>query len=177
MVRRPSGRRLARSRVLSGALPGRDAAAIRASSGIGARLLRCRMRARHGVDSGAFRCRSGARCNAELALVPVSEHPDRVRSRGTSRRTHGSRSSVLSFIKCRLTTLQLHAGVVRGELPVDLGPDSVSGRLPRRDLVAQDLERGNAAIEALTDHDVEFDFSDVEPTAVLGRIDELEAVP
>ena len=51
------------------------------------------------------------------------------------------------------------------------------GRLPSRDLVAQDLEGGDAAVEALTDHDAELDLGDVEPTAVLGRVDELEAVP
>ena len=87
------------------------------------------------------------------------------------------RASVLSFIKCRIEAFQLDAGVVGGELPVDLGLDAVSGRLPSRDLVAEDLERVNAAVEALTGHDVELDLGDVEPTAVLWRVDELEAVP
>ena len=41
--------------------------------------------------------------------------------------------SVLSFIKCRIKTFQLHAGVVGGELPVDLALDAVSVRLPSRD--------------------------------------------
>ena len=86
-------------------------------------------------------------------------------------------TSVLSFIKCRIKAFEIHAGVVRGELPVDLGLDAVSGRLPSRDLVAQDPEGGDAAVEALTDHDAELDLGDVEPTAVLGRVDELEAVP
>ena len=85
--------------------------------------------------------------------------------------------NVLSFIKCRIKTSEIHAGVVRGELPVDLALDAVSGRLPGRDLVAQDPEGGDAAVEALTDHDAELDLGDVEPTAVLGRVDELEAVP
>ena len=31
--------------------------------------------------------------------------------------------------------------------------------------------------QALADHDAEFDLGDVEPTAVLGGVDELEAVP
>ena len=86
-------------------------------------------------------------------------------------------TSVLSFIKCRIKAFEIHAGVVRGELPVDLCLDAVSGRLPSRDLVAQDPEGGDAAVEALTDHDAELDLGDVEPTAVLGRVDELEAVP
>ena len=86
-------------------------------------------------------------------------------------------ASVLSFIKCRIEAFQLDAGVVRGELPVDLGLDAVSGRLPSRDLVVQDLEGVNAAVEALTGHDVELDLGDVEPTAMLWRVDELEAVP
>ena len=86
-------------------------------------------------------------------------------------------SSVLSFIKCRIKAFEIHAGVVRGELPVDLGLDAVSGRLPGRDLVAQGLEGVNATVEALTDQDIEFDLGDVEPTAVLGGVDELKAVP
>ena len=35
----------------------------------------------------------------------------------------------------------------------------------------------DAAIEALADHDVEFDLGDVQPAAVLGGMDELEAIP
>ena len=42
---------------------------------------------------------------------------------------------------------EIHAVIIRSELQVDLGLDAVTGRLPGRDLVAQDIEGGNAAIE------------------------------
>ena len=35
----------------------------------------------------------------------------------------------------------------------------------------------DAAVEALADHDVEFDLGGIQPTAVLGGMDELEAIP
>ena len=44
--------------------------------------------------------------------------------------------SVMSHIKRRIEALELDACVVSGELPVDLGLDSVSGRLPGGDLGA-----------------------------------------
>ena len=44
--------------------------------------------------------------------------------------------SVTSHIKRRIETLELDTCVVRGELPVDLGLDSVSGRLPGGDFGA-----------------------------------------
>ena len=47
-----------------------------------------------------------------------------------------ARTSVMSHIKRRIEALELDTGVVRGELPVDLGLDSVSGRLPGGDFGA-----------------------------------------
>ncbi len=44
--------------------------------------------------------------------------------------------SVMSHIKRRIEALELDTCVVRGELPVDLGLDSVSGRLPGGDFGA-----------------------------------------
>ncbi len=46
------------------------------------------------------------------------------------------RTSVTSHIKRRIEALELDTCVVRGELPVDLGLDSVSGRLPGGDFGA-----------------------------------------
>ena len=45
-------------------------------------------------------------------------------------------TSVMSHIKRRIEALELDTCVVRGELPVDLGLDSVSGRLPGGDFGA-----------------------------------------
>ena len=61
--------------------------------------------------------------------------------------------------------------------PVDLGSDPVSVGLPGGDFGAQDVDGIDAAVEALADHHADFDLGDVQPTAVLGGIDELEAVP
>ena len=47
-----------------------------------------------------------------------------------------SAPSVMSHIKRRIEALELDTCVVRGELPVDLGLDSVSGRLPGGDFGA-----------------------------------------
>ena len=45
----------------------------------------------------------------------------------------------MSHIKRRIEALELDTGVVRGELPVDLRLDSVSGRLPGGDFGADGL--------------------------------------
>ena len=76
-----------------------------------------------------------------------------------------------------METFQLHAGVVIGELPVDGCGDAVLGSLPSGDLAAQDIDLVDAPVQALADEDIEFDLGDVQPTAVLGGVDELEAVP
>ena len=55
----------------------------------------------------------------------------------------------MSHIERRIETLELDTGVVRGELPVDLRSDSVSGRLPGGDFGAQGVDGIDAAIEAL----------------------------
>ena len=73
------------------------------------------------IELGAREARADS--DAVAVAVPAAGHPQ---------------PSVLSFIKCRIKAFEIHAGVVRGELPVDLGLDAVSGRLPSRDLVAQD---------------------------------------
>ena len=66
-------------------------------------------------------------------------------------RAEADGSVSLGLVSCHsssvgLEAFQLDAGVVGGELPVDLGLDAVSGRLPSRDLVVQDLEGVNAAV-------------------------------
>ena len=73
--------------------------------------------------------------------------------------------------------MQFDASILGGELPVDLCLYPVSGGLPGGDFGAQGIDGVDAAIQALADHDVELDLGDVQPTAVLGGEDELEAVP
>jgi hypothetical protein len=85
--------------------------------------------------------------------------------------------SVASSVKCRIEPLELSASVVGGELPVNLGVDLIATGLPGVDFAAQGVNVVDAAIQALGNHHVEFDLSHVEPAAVLGRVDELEAIP
>ena len=47
-----------------------------------------------------------------------------------------SASSVLSIIKCRVEALELHPGIIGGELPVHVCVDAVAGSLPSGDLPA-----------------------------------------
>ena len=86
-------------------------------------------------------------------------------------------TSVMSHIKSRIEAFEFDPCVVGGELPVDLGLYPVSGRLPGGDFGAQGVDGVDAAVQALADHDVEFDLGDIQPTAVLGGKDKLEAVP
>ena len=50
--------------------------------------------------------------------------------RSVPRRACSRKTSAISFIRCRIEAFQIHARIVRGELPVDLGLDAVSGCLP-----------------------------------------------
>ena len=85
--------------------------------------------------------------------------------------------AIYARIYAAVNTLQPDPSVVVGELPVDLGLNPVPSRLPSGDLGAQHFEGVNAVIQALADHHIELDLGDVQPTAVLGGEDELEAVP
>ena len=49
--------------------------------------------------------------------------------------------------------------------------------LPSGNLGAQNVNGVHASVQALADHNVEFDLGEVQPATVLGRADELEAVP
>ena len=86
-------------------------------------------------------------------------------------------TSVVSFVKRRIEAFEFDTRVVGGEVPVDLGSDPVSGGLPSADFGSQGVDGVDAAVEALADRHAEFDLGDVQPTAVLGGVDELEAVP
>src|SRR5712691_12461769 len=86
-------------------------------------------------------------------------------------------SSVASSLECRIEPLELDASAVGGELPVDLGVDLIAAGLPSADLAAQGFDLVDTAVQALGNHHVEFDLGHVEPTAVLGRVDELEPIP
>ena len=58
------------------------------------------------------------------ALVYSWDVPTRTRATKDSALT--GETSVLSLIKCRIEPFEFHAGVVDGELPVDLSLDPVS---------------------------------------------------
>ena len=69
---------------------------------------------------------------------------------------------------------EFDAGVVRGELPVDLPLIIVGRGLPGSKLGVQDVEVVDAAVEALPGQAGEFDLGDVQPGAVLGRVVDLQ---
>jgi len=83
----------------------------------------------------------------------------------------------VSLVKSRIEALEFDSCVVGRELPVDLGSGPVSGCLPGGDFGAQDVDGVDAAVEVLSDDYAELDLGDVQPAAVLGGIDELEAIP
>ncbi len=85
--------------------------------------------------------------------------------------------SVMSFIMCRVKPFQSNARIFAGELPVSRRIDSVPLRLPGAYFAAQLINRVNSAIQALTHHDTDLRFSDIQPTAMLGRVHEFEPVP
>ena len=63
------------------------------------------------------------------------------------------------------------------ELPVHLGLESIARSLLFSDLPFQDIHAVDAPVQALADHDIEFDLVHVQPTAVLRGVNALEAIP
>src|SRR5699024_5716102 len=86
-------------------------------------------------------------------------------------------SSVLSHVKCRIQALKFDACIIGSELPIYRGFHLIAARLPRGYFRRHLFPAVDTPGQALSDHHVDFDFGDVEPTAMLGRKDELEAIP
>jgi len=76
-----------------------------------------------------------------------------------------SSSSVLS---CGVEVLELDAGVLGGEAPVDPATGPVACRLPGRDLPLQGRPISQAAVQALPGQHGQLDLGHVQPAAVLG---------
>jgi hypothetical protein len=70
----------------------------------------------------------------------------------------------------RVQPLQLNAGVAGGELPIGLGVVFVSADLLGGDFLGQGWLVGDAPIETLAGQHADFRFSQIQPTAVLGRV-------
>ena len=85
--------------------------------------------------------------------------------------------SVASRSSCRVKPFELDAGILGRELPVDFGLKVVAATLPGGDLASHGLDAVDAPVQALADHDVDFDLGHVQPAAMLGRVDKLEAIP
>jgi len=81
------------------------------------------------------------------------------------------------MMRYRIEAFEPPPRIVGGKLPVDRGLEAIAGGLPCGALAAQNLDAFDAAVQALTDHDVALDFGDVQPTAMLGGADEREAIP
>jgi hypothetical protein len=91
-------------------------------------------------------------------------------------RQEGQAASVPSWRDGWVEALELDAGVVGCEAPVDLGAESVSLPLVGSDLLLEGLDVRYPTVEALAAEHREFDLGDVEPTAVLGSQVDLELV-
>src|SRR5260370_33018261 len=70
--------------------------------------------------------------------------------------------------------LQFCSSIFGGELPIDRCLIAVSFVLPSSGFIGERLFVGNSPGETLPCQDVQFDFSHVEPTAVLGGVDDLQ---
>ena len=79
-------------------------------------------------------------------------------------------SSDLNLLKCGVQAFQLRARVGGGEVPFGLGVVSISGRAPRVHLCSECGGVGNATVEALAGAYNQLGLSQIEPTAVLGRV-------
>src|SRR5215216_143257 len=71
-------------------------------------------------------------------------------------------------------TGELDAGIGGGELPADAPALGVAGGEPGSDLLGERLVIGDTRGQALAGQDAELDLGDVQPTAVLGRVMELQ---
>ena len=89
-------------------------------------------------------------------------------------------SSVASRASSRVKPFELDARILGRELPVDFGLKVVAASLPGSDFADDSLNAVNAVnapVQALADHDVDLNFCHVQPAAVPGGVDELEAIP
>src|SRR5207249_2799249 len=84
------------------------------------------------------------------------------------------RASVASRLKSWVELLEVNAGVLRGELPVDVCVGGVSRNLPGPHFPTKGGWIHNPAAEALNGQDAELDLGYVQPASVLGRVVNLE---
>src|SRR6266699_6867203 len=84
--------------------------------------------------------------------------------------------SSLSALNYRVEVLELDAGIVGGEPPVDTTASAVAGCLPRCDLPLQGRPVGQPPVQALPSQDGKLDLGHVQPAAVLGRVMQLQLV-
>jgi hypothetical protein len=73
-----------------------------------------------------------------------------------------------SLLNCRVEVLELDAGILGREPPVDTPAASVARRLPRRDLPLQGRPVGQPPVQALLGQHRKLDLGHVQPAAVLG---------
>ena len=82
----------------------------------------------------------------------------------------------MSRLTLGVEVVELGAGVVGGELPVDSALVGVGGVLPGGEFGVEGVEVVDAAVEALPGQCGQFDFGDVEPGSVFGGVVDLQAL-
>src|SRR5215210_4583091 len=83
----------------------------------------------------------------------------------------------IGVLEHRIQLLQLDPGVLRREPPAHLRFCSVSMFLPRSDFRSQHRHFVDPAVEALAGKDAQLRLCHVQPTAVLGRVVDLQSLP
>jgi transposase-like protein len=85
-------------------------------------------------------------------------------------------TSSLSVVSCGVEVLELDAGILGREAPVDPTTGAVAGRLPRRDLPLQRRPVAQAPVQALPGQHGQLDLGHVQPAAVPGGVVQLQPV-
>src|SRR6266487_3098164 len=85
-------------------------------------------------------------------------------------------SSSLSALNCRVEVLELDPSVLGREAPVDTTTGPVARHLPRGDLPLQGRPVGQPPVQALPGQHTQLDLGHVQPTAMLGRVMQLQPI-
>src|SRR5439155_20058531 len=83
-------------------------------------------------------------------------------------------SSGSSLFNFRVKVLQLNSRVLGGEVPLDANLFAIAAFLPGRGLRGYFALGGNAPVQTLAGQHTEFRLGHVEPTAMLGRMHQLQ---
>jgi hypothetical protein len=76
----------------------------------------------------------------------------------------------------RIKSFEFDASLTGGEAPLDWCWVGIAGRFPSRDLTNERRLSTDPAIQTLATQHAELEFGHIQPTAMFGRVMELQAV-